>query len=140
MFVVGVDPDDSDSRILAPVKCNLAPEPPALRFSIESVGGTSRIAWDLAACHVTAGDLVGKPRSESGPTKLDEAKAIIAEILRDGPRGSNEVEGACTDAGIGKSTYHRARQDLGVLSERVGFGSDGQWLMTLPSQNGEFHP
>ena len=132
VFMVGEDPTDTESRILAPVKCNLAPEPPSLRFHIESVATTSRVSWG-DSCDVSASDMLGSVKTSKGG-KLDRAKEIIEDILSVGPRGSNEVMQACKGEGIGDSTYHKARKDLGVKSEKEGL--TGGWLLSLPSTNG----
>jgi len=132
VFMVGEDPADSDSRIMACVKSNLAPEPQSLRFRIESAGTTSRVRWG-EACDITASDMLGAGKQSRGG-KLEKAKDIISDILQGGGRGSNEVMAACTSEGISERTYHTARKKLGVLSEKTEF--KGQWLLTLPSQNG----
>ncbi|QEG35118.1 AAA family ATPase [Bythopirellula goksoeyrii] len=136
VLMVGQDPADSDSRILAPVKSNLGPEPPSLRFSIESLEGTSRVVWG-DSCDVKACDLLKQDGKPSGGSKQQQAESIINDILGNGPRGENEVLQACEDAGISKATYWRARQKLEVQSEKVGF-NDG-WMLSLPSNNGVCH-
>lgn len=135
VFMVGVDPADESGRIFACVKSNLAPEPASLRFSIEAHGTTSRVRWG-DACDTTAHDLCQNGKSERGGGKLDTAKGIIEDILGDGSRGSNEIEVAMDQAGISKSTYWRARRELGVTAEKTEY--QGQWLLSLPSTNG-FH-
>jgi len=132
VFMVGEDPDDADSRILACVKSNLAPEPPSLRFHIEAAGTTSRVAWG-DSCDVSAEDILGSGAKTRGG-KLDQAKEIIEGILQSGPRGSNEVMEACKAEGIGERTYHTARKSMGITSEKTEY--QGQWLLTLPSTNG----
>ena len=133
-FVVAQDPDDNDLRIFAPVKMNLAPMPRSLAFTIEAHGATSRVAWQ-GHHNATANELLASGGRQAG-SKMDRAREIIAEILASGPRGENEVRGACESEGIGEKTYKRARKALGVLSERVGFGTQGEWMLTLPSRKG----
>jgi hypothetical protein len=134
--MIGVDPADPESRVLACVKSNLAPEPSSLRFHIESYGGTSRVRWG-DHCDTTAGDLCANGSDKRQGSKTDQAKDIIAELLADGPRGSNEVLQACLDAGLSERTYHTARKALGVRSEKTGF-NDGQWLLTMPVEFAAF--
>lgn len=134
VFIVGQDPTDADGRILAPVKCNLAPEPPSLRFHIESVETTSRVCWG-DACEVSAAEILQTDRPGGGG-KFAQAEDIISDALAHGPRGSNEVMQECEEAGISESTYHRARKSLGVKSKKIDFG--GQWMLSLPTtMNGE---
>jgi hypothetical protein len=136
-FVVGSDPEDDTQRIFAQVKGNLAPPVPSLRFSIESVGDTSRIRWG-EHCDVSAHALCEQPKERTRGGKCEAAKDLLQTILADGSRGSNEIETAMEDAGISKSTYWRARRELGVEAEKSGF-NDGQWLLSLPIVNGFHH-
>ena len=132
-YVVAPDPEDPDQRVLACTKFNIGPKPLSLRFRIEPAGTTARVRWE-GECDLTASELVATQK-KSGGGKFEEAKGIIAEVLASGPRGSNEVVQACREAGIGDKTYHRARKALGVLAEKAEF--QGQWLLTLPSRNGD---
>lgn len=136
-FMVGVDPADPEARILACVKSNLAPEPSSLRFHIESYEGTSRVRWG-ETCDATAGDLCagGSDNRKSG--KADEAKTIINDMLAHGPASSNEVLQACLDAGVSKRTYDRVKKEMGVKAQRIGFGDEGEWTLSL-SANGFYH-
>lgn len=133
VLMVGEDPTDSESRILAPVKSNLGPEPPSLRFHIESTGTTSRVRWG-DSCDVSAADMLSAGNADKKGTKMERAKEIIEDVLSVGPRGSSEVMGACTAEGIGERTYHSARKALGVKSEKTEF--QGQWMLSLPCANG----
>lgn len=136
-FVVGTDPSDETQRIFAQVKGNLAPPVPSLRFSIESVGDTSRVRWG-EACEVSAHDLCDQPKERTKGGKCEAAKDMLQTILADGSRGSNEIEMAMEQAGISKSTYWRARREMGIEAEKSGF-NDGQWLLSLPIMNGFNH-
>lgn len=132
VFLVGCDPDDADNRVFACVKSNLAVEPPSLSFSVESAGATSRVRWGDST-EVSANQLLKSDRP-SGGSKCEQAKTIIHDVLGAGPRGENEVRGACESAEISRSTYWRARKDLNIQSEKTGF--DGEWMLSLPSTNG----
>jgi hypothetical protein len=130
-FAVGQHPDDPTTKVFCPVKFNLGPRPHSLTFNIEPAGQVSRIVWG-GQTDLTAADVLKAEAPKGGSNKLETAKQIIVELLSDGPRGSNEVLGACEAAGIGERTYHSARKALGVKSERVGgMAANGQWLLTM---------
>ena len=78
-----------------------------------------------------------KSHERAGGNKLEAAKQIIADVLGGGPRGSNEVEGACDKAGVSRATYFRARREIGVRAEKTEF--NGNWLLSMPSANGVNH-
>jgi putative DNA primase/helicase len=143
-FAVAPNPEDPTEKVMVPLKHNLGPRPHSLTYCIESAGDVGRIAWgeqsSLQAADVLKGEHAGGSGGK-GSAKTDHAKEIISELLADGPRGSNEVLTACIEAGLSERTYHVARKSLGIVSERVGFGSEGQWLLTLPAETaayGEF--
>jgi hypothetical protein len=136
-FMVGVDPADAEARILACVKSNLAPEPPSLRFSIEAFGDTSRVRWG-DHCDTSAHDLCASGSDKRQGSKADDAKVIIEDMLAHGSRPSSEVFQACLDAGVSKRTFDRVRKEMGVKSERIGFGDEGTWTLTL-NANGFYH-
>ncbi len=132
-FVVAPNPEDASRRVWACTKFNIGIKPPSLAFRIETHQDAARVVWE-SETELTAGDLMKSTNSGDG-SKLGRAKAILEEILSDGPRGSNEVLEALEEEGISKRTYHTARKELGIKSEKTGF-NDGQWLLTLPSTNG----
>jgi hypothetical protein len=128
-FAIGPHPDEPGVKVLSAIKHNLGPKPPSLTYAIEAAGDTSRVVW-TGQTDLTAADVLGGSKSDSSG-KVEQAKEIIADILASGARGSNEVEGACDQAGISKATYWRARKALKVHAEKTEFGG-GQWLLSLP--------
>lgn len=133
-YAVGRAEDDPTLRIMAPVKMNLAPMPPSMTFCIEPHAGTSRVEWGTAT-DVTADALLTRSKP-SGTGKMAAAVEAIAGCLANGPRGEREVFAACEDAGVGRSTYWRARKHLGVESEKTEF--DGEWMLSIPADSQEF--
>jgi len=71
-WMVGTDPNDSDSQVLAVSKCNLSARPESLRYRIETVDDWSVIEW-LGTCDVDADALVANPQSQ----KPDDLVALI---------------------------------------------------------------
>jgi len=52
--------------------------------------------------------------------------------LAAGEKVAAEVEAKARSVGIAARTYDRARQRLGIMSRRVGFGRKAKYLMALP--------
>lgn len=136
-FAVGAHPDDPTKKVFVPIKHNLGPRPESLVYRIEAAGDSSRIVWE-GATTLTAGEVLGASNSRSGGSKVETAKGIIAGVLDAGPRGENEVRGACEQAGVSRASYWRARKDMGVLSEKSA-AFQGEWILTMPSLNGSSH-
>lgn len=136
-FAVAPNPEDPTEKVMVPLKHNLGPKPHSLTYRIESAGEVGRIAWGEQSSLQASDVLAGESRGGKSSNKTEQAKGIIAELLAEGPRGSNEVLQACLDAGLSERTYHTARKSLGVKSEKTGF-NDGQWLLTMPEEFAAF--
>jgi hypothetical protein len=73
---------------------------------------TSKLAWD-GTSDLTAGQLLGKGKSEKEPTLLEMAKSWLAEKLQGQPRLSSELLDEAEGAGFSKPTIKRARAAYG---------------------------
>jgi hypothetical protein len=69
-----------------------------------------------------------KTKSNPQPAKLEQARAFLADVLRDGPVEAAEVQKAARMSGISEASLRRAKALLSVRSQRVG----GSWVWTLP--------
>jgi hypothetical protein len=131
VWAVGSDPNDPSRLVLAVLKSNIGPKPPALSYSIEGVDGTSRIRWEgESSC--TASELFSRKPQRGG--KTSDAKALLREMLSDGPKPETEVWEACEAAHIGEWAYKQARKQLEVKSSK-GSMREG-WLLALPKGGG----
>lgn len=133
VHLVARDPDSPEStgRILAPVKMNLAAEPPALRFRLEPHAETVRIGWQGACAH-TAASLLAIPEGFEQRSALAEAEDLLRERLADGPAPSRDIEAEARNVGSGVSrrTLMRARARLGVRALK----RDDGWYLELPGK------
>lgn len=128
-FLVAKDPDDERLRVFAGVKNNLAPMPPSLSFSVEGVGGASKVAWGGISSH-GADALLAVPSSSKQSTTLDEAKGFLKDLLADGQVDAKEVQKEAASAGITAATLRRAKKVLHIRVEKQSF--KGGWGWTLP--------
>lgn len=129
-FVVAEDPQDSNRRILAPIKFNLGPSPASQAFVISGApNGSSRISWQ-GTTSLGAKDLL---EPEAAPVKRDVATEFLRDTLADGPLPVTTVEALAGEAGISHRTLVRARRAVGVTSTRRGFG--GPMYMGLPEEH-----
>jgi hypothetical protein len=130
-FLVGSHPEDDNLRVLACTKINVAEPPPALGFRIEpGQNGESIIAW-TGEVDASADDLVlplGRPHGQA----VEQACAIVKDLLRAGPQPVDEILRQAQEAGVSRRTLQRAKAELGIQSE---FHQDKQgkgWIWTLP--------
>lgn len=123
------EPDDTDRRILASTKCNLARKPPALAFRVlASANGTLRIEWGGESGH-DASTLLEHTDSEERSAREDAADFLRVELAED-PQPVKELKERATGLGLSWRTVERAKRNLGVLAEKSGF--NGPWIWRLP--------
>jgi hypothetical protein len=135
VLVVGADPTDPESRIVAHAKCNVAELAPSRRFRIESRSirgrdgdvNTSGVVFMGDAEGVTANDLVRTGSDDDG-TAVSEAVAFLRETLPIGQEiPAGEIKRLAGHAGIKNRTLERARQREGVAVRRRTFGGPYLW-------------
>lgn len=136
------DPEDPDGdrgrqRVLAQFKCNIAEFAESLTYEIEPVPIAE--ADDLVAPRLrqigvseTSGQELLNLGSGEERSERAEAIEILESELGSETRRVKEVKAAVLSAGVSPRTLDRAKQALGVVSERKGFGPEGEWYWRLP--------
>lgn len=146
VYVFGINPSDSDERILAPVKFNLGPPPRSCRFEMDDhefvIGKgedaelihTGRLLYISGRSRVTATQLLmtGAPGFGSAmksPAKRERAAEFITLYLAAGPRPVDELREDAIQNGISWSTARRSAEEVGVIICRRGGGegSFSEW-------------
>jgi hypothetical protein len=143
-FLVAADPSDPDARILAPVKCNLALKPKALKFrtvkyALADAIDTQKIEW-LGSIDISANDLLqaqaSGPRGPR-PDKTEAAKELVRVALADGEQhASRPIIEDAKQQGISFGTLSNAAKSLGVRKQKGGFEGGWAWSLPQPSANG----
>ena len=127
VWAVMIDKDDREIRIFCPIKSNYGIEPTGLKYHI--IDGVVVFESEPWTGHID--DIQDEPRSTH---RLDEAADWLREILPPGTSESSEsVFERGKDKGFGTDLLYRAKRQLGIKAEKIGFG--GQWFWRLP--NGE---
>jgi hypothetical protein len=131
-FLTATEPE-TKRRLLLPVKNNLGALSDGLGYRIvpRMVANeieTSRIAWDGAPVTMTADDAMRS--GGNGAAKLEDAKAFLREFLADGPATADDVQAAADKDRIKRKTLRRAREELGIRTQKQGF--DGGWIWSMP--------
>lgn len=63
---------------------------------------------------------------------IEKAKAIVADMLKEGPRSSSEILAAGQGANVAERTIQRAAEQLAVVKQKHG---NGGWVWALPKQD-----
>lgn len=134
-FLIGRRPQEDGHRVLARVKGNLCPEPPALAFRI----GEGRLGW-IGETDLRAEDLLARRSSPGRPADaIEEAKTFLADALAAGERLARDVEAEAERQGISGRTLERAKRDLGIIAIRP-VSSGGPWGWRLPGEAAKTTP
>jgi hypothetical protein len=118
--------------------CNLTDEVPTLAYRIgpSESGGGPVVQWEANTVPITAEQALQAEqednRDQADKSERKEAGDWLAEMLSEGPVKAKEVEAAAKANLISVATLRRAKQDLGVKSQRDGFGPDSTCYWRLP--------
>ncbi|MFN9421970.1 AAA family ATPase [Gemmatimonas sp.] len=138
---VGLHPADKEKeqntqrRVLAVAKSNMARHPSPLAFTVESaMNGAGHIAWHGPVA-ITADELASPVPPP--PVRVDDrqsarspALAFLEHVLADGVRVPVDTLKARAKAdGLAWRTVHRAADDLCVAKKRQGFGGTTVWYL-----------
>ena len=128
-FLVAADPDCPKRKLLLPLKTNLAEESAGLAYTIFSAGDDPpSLIWDKEPVSIRANDVLTK-RDEEDRDGLSEVVNWLGIVLRDGPMTVKDLQAEAKAAGLSWMTVRRAKQKLGVVSEKSVF--NGPWRWTL---------
>jgi AAA domain len=143
VFFVVQDPDDPRRRAFFHEKGNLAELTAARAFSIvphyvdERIGSVGIPAWDPAPVDYTLEDAlrVAGGSQEHRQQRESVPQAVLRSILltRGGRAPSEEVYAVAETMGVKRRTLERAKERLGVLSHRAGFGPGSTSYWCLPA-------
>jgi hypothetical protein len=134
VFAVARDESDPGAKrtLFVPVKNNIGNDRTGLSFTTEILTLPSgikapRIVWGDNPVTTTADEaLTAEP--PKGGRAAQEAMDFLRKILADGALPPKEVQEEAKGAGISPATLRRAKEELGVLSEKDGL----VWTWRLP--------
>ena len=134
-FLLARDPDDPERRVLAPLKMNVAPEPPARAFRLDIEPGHAHphVSWE-GVSPLDASALLAVPDGTEDRSALQEAEEVLRQILADGPERADVARLMARRAGVSDRTLARARRSLAVVPRHVGRPGepDQYWEWSLP--------
>jgi putative DNA primase/helicase len=131
-LLVGRDPNDQNTFVLASQKSNLGRRPRSVSYKLDEVGDVARIAW-IGETDLLANDILSHPQGDRS-TKRGQCEDEMRDALSGGAMESTELNELLEHAGYTEATIKRARRVLGVKTGRVGYGKDGKWMAWLPEK------
>ena len=131
-WLIGEEPEEPGSKLMLPVKLNVARAAPGLRFQIVDPG---RLEWSDQMVTATADDVfAARPEhpDESG-TKVENAADWLKQALANGAQAAKELKKQASENCIPPRTLDRAKARLGIVASNEGvFGQ--AWYWSLPSK------
>jgi putative DNA primase/helicase len=132
-MVVGPHPDSDELRVLAGQKNNLSLPPRSLAYGIETAqNGAAHISY-RGFSEATAAQLLRVPDDEEKSALAEAKEFLISELART-PVSARAIKKNAREAEISERTLRRAKQVLGVRSEKE---SDGSWTWGLPDKESD---
>lgn len=150
-FAVLEDPDNPERRFFLEAKNNLAKKNKGLVFRTEQrevaegIVSSNVIFFDNEHVSQSIDEALTASENRGGSSRMqNSSKGEIAEFLNDVLAGSPvdvlEVDIMARNAGLlgdnksmrDSKAFREVRDDLGVVSTRVGFGPGARYLLTLP--------
>lgn len=133
------DKENPARRLFVPLKNNLGPDTEGLAYTVEGIRleasdppiHTSRILWENEAITQSADELMRDSGGEGHGTVKD-AENFLLDILSMGWTKTSEIQIGARKAGVSWASVRRAKENLGVIAKKGGFG-DG-WGWELPEQ------
>ena len=136
--VKGEDGDD-DRRILARAKSNIGPDNGGFEYGLEQVEAcpgipASRVTWGRAI-DGTARELLTDPEqaTEDGGSATDDATDALKRIIGHGTATSRDVIAQMKREGFSEKVIRSARERIGAIDTRSGFGTAMSSFWRLPS-------
>ena len=112
-------------RLMLPAKNNLAGDGTGLAYHLEH----NRLIWEPTPLAMTAADFFARQAAWAEPCPTPARAAAVAflkDLLQDGPVWADDIRQRAQNAGLDWTAITRAKKNLGVFSERNGFGKDSR--------------
>lgn len=127
VIAVGVDPDDTETRVMAVVKMNFAKAPQGLSFRIEErPKGESEFIWgdfvNLSAQEVMDAAAAAREEGKQG-THVQDAMEFLEATITGAAIETEKLYRMAEKRSISKKMLDRASTKLGVVKKTIGKGS-----------------
>jgi len=145
--LVAAKQEDSELRVLARAKSNIAVDDGGCSYTIEecTVGSgitTTRVLWG-GKIEGTAREILADVESQNQDerrTELDEACDFLRDLLSAGPVPVNQIKKDADGNGLTWATVRRAQKTIGAVAKKEGGNFGGgkqQWVWRLSAEGAQ---
>ncbi|WP_313408905.1 AAA family ATPase [Stutzerimonas kunmingensis] len=145
--LVAAKQEDSELRVLARAKSNIAVDDGGCSYTIEecTVGEgitTTRVLWG-GKIEGTAREILADVESQNQDerrTELDEACDFLRDVLALGPVPTTQIQKDAAGNGLTWATVRRAQKTIGVIAKKDGEhfgGAKNSWAWRLPVEGAQ---
>jgi hypothetical protein len=132
-LIVGCDPDNPETKVLACNKSNLGASPKSLSYTLKSVSkNVAKIGWG-GEVNLGSNEILAHPQGRQKMTMGEQCAEMVKELLAIGDTESDELEGRCKKMGFSERSIKEARKELKVKAYKNQFS--GKWIVSLPKGN-----
>jgi hypothetical protein len=133
-LLLAPDPEEEGACVLAVSKTNLSQTPRSLRVKLETVEGrVCRVLW-MGTSPETAASLLGRIPDSKERNRLQEAMDLLKNILGSYLIAATRVYREAATAGVTAATLRRAKEKLGITSQRIRYSDPPAWGWVLPEE------
>ena len=134
-WVVIMDPEHDERRMMLPVKNNLSPDRTGMAYTL--IDGA--IEWERDPISAKVNEVLAKAATAQGGARTDNAIRIIRAVLGNGQLSPDEFFERCKDQGVSKNAIYAHKDAAGAFSKRIGFGPGSYcvWMLKPPTPDGQ---
>jgi hypothetical protein len=137
-FLFARDKDDPAGRrvLMLDNGCNIAPNQPAVAFTIEDRGDGPALEWLAETIDKDADTYLAEMAEAAAEKARDATRATMSrqcedwlrKLLNSGPVAAKDVYRQASEAGYSVDQAKRAKVRIGAIARKDGFTDDSRWL------------
>jgi len=125
-WIVTKDKTDPMTRLVLPLKNNLAPDAAGMSYSIATVDNQPVVAWNEVPVMISADEAL-EPELRRPKGNLEHDKKWLSAQLADGPKDSEELTAQARAVGISRNRLFKAKDAVGASARKNGFAGQAKW-------------
>lgn len=129
-IAIGTVPDESEMKYMSHEKSSLDKRGKTILFEINPEEGGIKYLGESSMTMDDYTRQASENRRRAAPA-VEAAKEFLKDQMPEGKRAAKELENLAEANKISKTALYKARKELGIISQKEGFG--GQYYWKLPS-------